>query len=266
MLDTMTESSDTASLLAYKGLAISAWVILLLVAERAIPAVARPGGRFGGWSRVGRNMVLFVINGVVSRFAVIPLTMLATTMTLGWRGEDTGGWTWLVFDILVLDLWIYWWHRANHGLPFLWRFHEVHHLDEFLDVSSAVRFHAGEVLMSACVRAVVIVALDIPLVSVLVFETLVLSAAIFQHSNLKIPARLERALSWVIVTPSIHWLHHHAVRADTDSNFATIFSVWDRLFGSRSPTPRTPDLAIGTEGRREKSLLGLLLRPLKSDG
>ena len=173
-----------------------------------------------------------------------------------------GGWA-IVADIILLDLWIYAWHQVNHRIPLLWRFHEIHHLDEFLDATSAVRFHAGEVLISAFVRAPVIIVLDMPLASVLAFETLVLMAAVFQHSNLRLPIRLERALALVIITPSIHWVHHHAVRQDTDSNYGTILSLWDRLFGTLSPTPRTPELTIGVERLHDNAFWTLMLRPFR---
>jgi sterol desaturase/sphingolipid hydroxylase (fatty acid hydroxylase superfamily) len=99
---------------------------------------------------------------------------------------------------------------------------------------------------------------------VVVFETLVLAAAIFHHSNLRLPSALEAALSRVIITPSIHWVHHHRVKADTDSNYGTVFSFWDRLFGTRSATPRTLDMAIGVEARDEQPFLGLFLQPFRS--
>src|SRR5690606_10835760 len=90
-----------------------------------------------------------------------------------------------------------------------------------------------------------------------------LIAAIFHHSNLRLPPRLERALSRVVVTPSIHWVHHHARRADTDSNYATVLSVWDRLFASRSRTQRRPDMRIGVERQRERPLGELALQPFR---
>ncbi|MGH7003768.1 MAG: sterol desaturase family protein, partial [Alphaproteobacteria bacterium] len=138
-----------------------------------------------------------------------------------------------------------------------------HHRDRFLDVTSQMRFHFGEVLISAVVRAVVIVALAIPLEAVIVFEILLQLGTMFHHSNLRVAPRLERALARVVVTPSIHWVHHHRVRADTDSNYSTVFAWWDRLFASRSPTARTPAMDIGVEGRPELPLLGLLLLPFK---
>jgi len=258
-MDSLPAPADTNALIAYKGVVVGVWVVLLLVAERLAPAVERQGG----WGRVGRNISLFLVNTVLSRFAVIPLTAFAATVTLDWRPEAFNGGWWILVDLVILDFWIYWWHRANHTLPFLWRFHEIHHLDEFLDVTSATRFHAGEVLLSAAVRAVVIILLDIPLESVLAFEAMVLIASAFQHSNLRIPVGLERAISWVFVTPSIHWVHHHAVRRDTDSNYANTFSLWDRLFGTRSPTPRTPSMKIGAEGAHDRRFLGLLGRPVE---
>ena len=139
----------------------------------------------------------------------------------------------------------------------------MHHLDETLDATSALRFHFGEVLMSSLVRAALIWVLDIPLSSVIVFETLLAVCAIFHHSNLRIPVWLEKPLSYVIVTPSIHWVHHHAIRSDTDSNYSAGLSIWDRLFGSRSATRRTPDMPIGVEGRTDRSLPGLIGRPLE---
>ena len=146
-------------------------------------------------------------------------------------------------------------------VPVLWRFHEVHHLDRILDSTTAVRFHFGEVLLSAGARAAVIVLFGIPVASVLVFETLVLIASIFHHSNLRLPSGLEAALSRVVITPGIHWVHHHKVRRDTDSNYGTILSVWDPLFGSRSKTQRSLTMPIGVEGRREQPLPALLARP-----
>ena len=151
----------------------------------------------------------------------------------------------------------------NHRLPLLWRFHQVHHLDQWLDVTSAVRFHFGEVILSALVRGFVIVSLGMPLSSVIVFETLVLLGAGFHHSNLRLPIKFERALSKVIITPSIHWVHHHVIQQDTDSNYGALFSFWDRLFGSKSKSVRTADMNIGLDQRNDKELLQLLLEPFR---
>lgn len=252
-------------LVAWKGLVVAAWLLALFLAERgrpaARPAQPRPGEPAGGWRRLLRNGGLGSLTLLLSVFVVVPLTWWAAEHALDWRPAWWRGAGGLLLDLLLLDLLIYWWHRANHEWPPLWRFHQVHHLDRFLDTTSALRFHAGEVLLSACARAAVVLLLGFPFVSILVFETLVLMAAAFHHSNLRLPAGLERALARIFITPSIHWVHHHARRSDTDSNYGTILSVWDPLFGTRSATPRRLDMPIGVEGGRERDLPGLLARP-----
>lgn len=252
------------TLLAWKAAAVAAWFLLFFALERWRPAAPEPPAVTGHWRRVGRNLALWGLNLPLSLLLVLPLTDWASRHAPAWRPDWWRGWTGLALDLLLLDLLIYWWHRANHVVPLLWRFHAIHHRDRFLDSSSALRFHFGEVALSALARALVILALGFPLASVLVFETLVLLAAIFHHSNLALPAWLERPLSWLLVTPAIHWVHHHRVRRDTDANYATLLSLWDRLFGSRSPTRRTPDMPIGAEGLAELDWSGLLLRPFRA--
>lgn len=233
--------------------------LALFVLERMFPVAQW----LGGAARVAKNLTLAAFNFVASPLIVIPFTVFAASHVFNWRPEFWSGWFGLVLDLLLLDIWIYWWHRFNHMVPFLWRFHEVHHLDEMLDTSSALRFHFGEVVLSSLVRAVVIFALAMPLRSVVVFEVLVLVSALFHHSNLRLPAVVERGLSYVIVTPSIHWVHHHAKRVDTDSNYSTVLSLWDLVFGSRSKTHRTTEMPIGVEHVRERGLIGLILKPFQ---
>lgn len=253
--------------LGAKTAAVLFWFVFLFLAERLRPAdaSARPLHRATrqGLARMGRNGTLWLINIGLAPLVVVPITALAAGHAL-WRPWWWGGPAGLALDILLLDFLIYWWHRANHELPFLWRFHSVHHFDATLDTTSAVRFHFGEVLLSALARAAVILVIGFPLASVFAFEALVLIAALFHHSNLRLPAGFEAALARVIITPSIHWVHHHAVRSDTDSNYGTIFSFWDPLFRSRSKTPRTAGMAIGVQDRREKSLKELLLHPFRT--
>lgn len=248
-----------AFFLTYKSIIVVAALVLLLVLDRVFP-VARV---VGGIRRLAKNLSLAGFNAILSALIVVPLAALAAGYGFQWRPGWWGGALGLALDLLLLDCWIYWWHRLNHESQFLWRFHEVHHLDEFLDASSALRFHFGEVLLSSVVRAGVILLLGVPLLSVLVFETLLALVTMFQHSNVRLPRRLERALSFLIVTPSIHWVHHHALRRDTDSNYSAILSIWDHLFGSRSATVRTPEMPIGTEGLKDLSLAGLLAVPFK---
>ena len=235
------------------GVLVSA-LILLLILERLFPAVMLRVHL----TRLVKNFSLAGFNIILSPFIVVPVTLLAAQWQLAWRPEWATG---LVIDLLLLDCWIYFWHRANHAIPLLWRFHEVHHLDENLDVSSALRFHFGEVILSSLVRAVVIFVLAIPVSTVAIFEVLLTLSAMFHHSNIRLPAWIERPLSYVIVTPSLHFMHHHALRADTDSNYAAGLAIWDRIFRSRSTHARTLIMPMGVEGVADMPLHRLILRP-----
>ncbi|MEE8293480.1 MAG: sterol desaturase family protein, partial [Kiloniellales bacterium] len=171
------------SLLAWKIVAVLVWFGAFFAAERLLPAAPRPApldepGRGGGGLRLARNLGLWLVNAAISPLIVVPVSLLASEAALAWRPEAWQGWPALLVDIVVLDFLIYWGHLANHRVPFLWRFHEVHHLDRFLDATTAVRFHFGEVLLSALARAAVIFLLGFPILSILVFETLLLMAAV----------------------------------------------------------------------------------------
>lgn len=233
---------------------LAAWVALLLVAEWQWPAVntaTQP------WSRWFRNLAL----GLVA---------LAAAPAALWVLERSTAQVPTLFDaplwlqLIALDLWTYAMHRAYHRVPLLWRFHAPHHLDEHLDVTSAFRFHVGEILISGVARLVPALLLGIAVETLLLFEAILLASAAFHHSNIALPPWLESALSFVIVTPSIHWVHHHNIRADTDANYAAILSAWDRIFGSRSHTVRWPAMPIGCEGAPETGLIRLLIRPFVS--
>ncbi len=236
-----------------KSLVVFVFFVVLMVAEHVAPAVRMRMNL----NRLGKNLSLAGLNFLVSPLIVLPISHFASAHALGLRPQ----WWNFVFDLLVLDAWIYGWHRLNHSVPFLWRFHEVHHLDETLDSSTALRFHFGEVVLSALVRALVIWLLSVPFITVVIFEALLVIAAVFQHSNLRLSPPFETALSKFIVTPSLHWVHHHAKRADTDSNYSTILSIWDRIFKSHSPTRRTLTMKMGVEGTNDDSILRLILRP-----
>lgn len=245
---------------AWKGLIAGAVFALCFALERLFPAARAP---IDGVRRLRRNAALGVLVLAAGPLIVTPLAAIADAHPLWRRPGDQA--LLLAFDILALDLWTYALHRAYHGRP-LWRLHRVHHLDRHLDSTSAVRFHPGEIALSAVLRLAPIMALAIPFGHVLAFEIALFSVAAFHHSNVAAPRVLERALAWVIVTPSHHWVHHHATRADTASNFGAVFSFWDRLFGTKSRTVRTAEMPIGVEGVEDASLVGLLKAPMSKQG
>ncbi len=250
-------------MLADAIIANKAWIggavfAALFIAERLAPAALAPRGK----SRLLRNAGLWLLLTALSPSIVLPLTSLAAEHPLWSRPRQFDGLT-LLADLIVLDFWAYWVHRAYHEIAPMRRLHRVHHLDEHLDTTSAVRFHPGEVALSAVLRMAPIALLAIPFSHVVIFETALLAASFFHHSNVRLPRTIEKAAASIIVTPSIHWVHHHAVPADTNSNYAAILSVWDRVFGTRSPTRRTPDMKIGLQGVEDKSLSGLLCAPFE---
>ena len=179
--------------------------LLLFGLERIFPA--RPARPFS--KRVARNLGFWPINIALSLIVILNVTYWASGHALWHRPAVwNGGWL-ILGDIIILDLFLYFWHRAVHRIDFLWRFHAVHHIDRHLDTTSAIRFHFGEIFFAAFVRAIIIMAFAIPFSSVIIFETLVLMFTLFHHSNLGLPDAMDRILSKVIVTPGIHWVHHH---------------------------------------------------------
>ena len=175
------------------------------------------------------------INTIIIRtFAYVPFLLLAVyAEEEGWglsRWLGLVGWTEIILSIVVLDLFDYFWHRANHRVRFLWRFHKVHHSDTYMDVTTALRFHPGELLLSFFVKASWIVIWGPTVIAWFLFEAMVSLSAQFHHSNFDFPDKVERWLSLIIVTPRYHASHHAVDRKYGDANFSTIFSIWDRLF------------------------------------
>ena len=149
---------------------------------------------------------------------------------LSWAGADP--WSAIAVGVLGLDAVSYGWHRANHRVPFLWRFHQVHHGDTSFHVTTALRFHPGELLLALPVRLAAVVALGVPPQGVLVFELVFGAANLLEHGNFDLPRRLQPIVECLLVTPTLHRGHHSCDRRELDTNFGTVFSVWDRLGGT----------------------------------
>ena len=212
-------------------------------------------------SRILKNVFFWLVNIGITPIIILPITMYATQFEFHGLFKFENIIFNFLFQLLIIDIFLYWWHRLNHQIPFLWRFHHVHHLDETLDISSGVRFHFGEVILSALIRSIIIIAFNISLINLLLIEAIILLSSIFHHSNINLPSKLEKILSNFFVTPSIHWVHHHKRQSETDANYSTIFSWWDRIFNSKSNFERKIKMPIGVEGDHEQSLIKLILRP-----
>lgn len=212
-------------------------------------------------SRIFKNIFFWLINIGITPIIILPITIYATQFEFHSLFKFENIIFNFLFQLIIIDIFLYWWHRLNHQIPFLWRFHHVHHLDETLDISSGVRFHFGEVILSALIRSIIIITFNISLINLLLIEAIILLSSIFHHSNINLPSKLEKILSNIFVTPSIHWVHHHKQQSETDANYSTIFSWWDKIFNSKSNFERKIKMPIGVEGDHEQSLLKLILRP-----
>lgn len=174
----------------------------------------------------------------------------------------------LLFSILLLDLAIYFQHMATHKIPLLWKLHQVHHHDLFLDATSGIRFHTIEIILSYIYKMILVFLFGISIQSLLIFEMVLNGSAIFNHGNFRLPKTLNLFLRLIIVTPQMHRIHHSPIKSETDSNYGFFFSFWDRLFKTFiSKTNQTnEEMKFGVEGAnlsKDLTLLEILHLPFK---
>jgi sterol desaturase/sphingolipid hydroxylase (fatty acid hydroxylase superfamily) len=179
-------------------------------------------------------------------------------------------WITIPVAVLLLDLIIYGQHVVFHAVPVLWRLHRMHHADLEFDVTTGVRFHPGEFVLSMLIKLAAVAALGVPPTAVLVFEVLLNATSMFNHGNVRIPSGLDRGLRLVLVTPDMHRVHHSIDRRETDSNFGFNVSWWDRLFGTYRAQPALGHarMILGIDrfrNARELWLDRLLLQPMRGD-
>ncbi len=176
----------------------------------------------------------------------------------------------IVASVILLDLAIYLQHVLFHAVPVLWRLHRMHHADLEFDVTTGVRFHPFEILLSMVIKLAVVAALGAPALAVLLFEVLLNATSMFNHGNVRLPAALDRVMRWIIVTPEMHRVHHSVTPRETNSNFGFNLPWWDRCFGTYRPEPEAghQHMTIGIEqfrDPRELRLDRMLLQPFRED-
>ena len=207
------------------------------------------------------NLGLALINGLVAygaAFAILFVMEVARERSIGLLNQvDVPVWLQWTLALVLLDCWQYWWHRLNHRVPLLWRFHAVHHSDAELDVTSGVRFHTIEIMLSMVARLAVLPLIGLTVPQLLVYEALSLLIVLFHHSNVRVPNGVDVCLRWLIVTPWIHWVHHSQEKSETDSNYSSFLSVWDRLFGSFRWREDPWEIKLGLRGWEEREWRGL---------
>ena len=241
-------------------------LVLLLMAEGVIPEFGRVAN--GRWRHAWRNLGLAACNGVIGIVCLAPLVAMTSNFVAGrsfgafyWIGGDV----WALVVVLVLfDLWMYCWHRMNHEWGVLWRLHRVHHTDVAMDASTALRFHPGEIAASTLVRLAVMPILGMTASHLLIYEIILLPVILLQHSSLHAPHGIDKFIRVLIVTPWMHRIHHSTVRDETDSNYGSVLSVWDRLFGSWRWRSDPENIVFGLEANRsdaDQSVAGMLKTP-----
>ncbi|GIV58140.1 MAG: hypothetical protein KatS3mg042_1053 [Rhodothermaceae bacterium] len=222
-----------------------------------------------------RNLVIGAINAAVvgGVFAGLWVAASAWAEASGFGlmhvlGARWGwpGWAHAAGAILLFDAWTYAWHRLNHRVPFLWRFHRVHHADARMDVSTAGRFHLGEIVLSSLLRLPLIVLIGAYAWELLLYETMMFAVVQFHHANIGLPERVDRALRAVIVTPAMHKVHHSRWQPETDSNYSAFFSFWDRIGRSFRLRKNPREIRFGLdafEAPDDETLRGMLRMPLR---
>jgi sterol desaturase/sphingolipid hydroxylase (fatty acid hydroxylase superfamily) len=179
-------------------------------------------------------------------------------------------WIGVVASVTLLDLAIYLQHVLFHAVPSLWRLHRMHHADLDFDVSTGLRFHPIEILLSMIIKFAVVAALGAPALAVLIFEVLLNATSMFNHANVRIPLGIDRTLRWLIVTPDMHRVHHSILAHETNSNFGFNLPWWDRLFGTyrAQPSAGHEAMTIGIDQFRDARELGIdrmMLQPFRGE-
>lgn len=261
----LLDNESTVRLTSFLGMFVvmAAWEILSPRRRYRVPRLLR-------WTN---NLGLVIVDTLLLRlvFPVLAIGVAVNAEVNGWgllNLIDIPAIVAVIVALLLLDLAIYGQHVATHKIPFLWRLHRVHHADLDFDLTTGLRFHPVEILLSMGFKMLVVLALGAPAVAVLIFEVVLNVSAVFNHGNVSLPAAVDRWLRWIIVTPDMHRVHHSIHRIETDSNYGFSLSWWDRLFGTYTsqPTDGHDRMTIGIEQfrtRRDLWLDRLLLQPLR---
>ena len=219
------------------------------------------------------NLALVVVDTILLRlsFPILAVGLAVMAESQGWglfNIIDVPGWGAILVSVIVFDLVIYLQHVMFHAVPALWRLHRMHHADLEFDVTTGLRFHPVEILLSMGIKLAVVVALGPPAVAVLIFEVLLNATAMFNHSNIRLPTLVDRVLRLIVVTPDMHRVHHSIRPEETNSNFGFNLPWWDRLLGTYKAQPAAghEGMSIGIEQfrtRRELWLDRMLVQPVK---
>ena len=265
MTESLLATEPQLRLIVFLGVlvAMAVWELAAPRRRREIPRVIR-------WTN---NLGLVVIDTIVLRlsFPILAVGLAVIAQDRGWglfNIIEAPGWVAVLVSIVVLDLVIYLQHVMFHAVPALWRLHRMHHADLEFDVTTGLRFHPIEILLSMVIKLAVVMALGPPAVAVLIFEVLLNATAMFNHSNIRLPMLVDRFLRLIVVTPDMHRVHHSIIPEETNSNFGFNLPWWDRLLGTYRAQPKAghEGMSIGIEQFRTTRDLWIdrmLIQPVK---
>jgi sterol desaturase/sphingolipid hydroxylase (fatty acid hydroxylase superfamily) len=246
----------------------AALLLTIAVAELIAPRRSLALSRTDRWIP---NLGLGTLNILILRF-VFPMLGVSLAALAGLKGWGLFN-VWpmpfiasFALSVVILDLAIWAQHRLFHRIPMLWRMHRMHHTDPDFDVTTAVRFHPLEAVLSMMIKSAVILLIGVDPLAFLAFELLLSSTSLFNHGNLRLPAGMDRVLRWFIVTPDMHRVHHSVLAREQNSNFGFNLPWWDRLFGTYRDQPEQghEHMTIGTgdlETATDQKLTRLLAQP-----
>lgn len=245
--------SDIPSL--HRGLILAGGIAFFWVLESIDPLFRF---KYDKWRHAWIN-IFFTATTIIVNFAFAFTLLLAANWTnthnfglLNWIGE-TNIWIYSIIGLLLLDfIAAYLAHLVQHKTAWMWRFHLIHHTDTWIDTTSANRHHPGESVIRFAFTVAAVLALGTPMWLVFLYQALSVVFSQFTHANISIPPAIDSILSWVLVSPDMHKVHHHYVLPYTDSNYGNIFSVWDRLFGTFMTLP-TSSVVYGVDTHMEES-------------
>jgi sterol desaturase/sphingolipid hydroxylase (fatty acid hydroxylase superfamily) len=226
----------------------------------------RPHARLRGSWQVNGGLWLanLIVIGVVCGACACTVARLAAGAGFGvLNALMVPRWFAIPTAIVALDIVSYCWHRANHGVPFLWRFHQVHHSDASFTTSTGLRFHPGELLLSLPIRVGAVALVGASAEAVVLFEVVFSVANLLEHGDIDLPLRFERLMGHLCITPALHRRHHTKSGPDRDTNFGTVFSIWDRLLGTYADNDSARAIETGLPGLDGLTLRRALTLPLQ---
>ena len=234
-------------------------LIILIMAEILFPKKKRIHNRKDRWIT---NGLITLINTASVNIVHIAIPLIAIVAAIDVSNGKMGLfniinfpiWIEIILTVIILDFIIWGQHLLSHKIPFVWRFHRMHHTDRDLDVTTAVRFHPFEIIFSMFIKITSIYILGASAIAVIIFEIMLNGMAMFNHANLKIPFRIENILRKFIVTPDLHRIHHSIYIDEHNKNFGFSLSIWDKIFKCYLDQPRDghKDMKLGLKWQNDK--------------